>query len=326
MGTKVPTHNVAQHVARIEAAFKRASEAYFELVLAIKDARDDLGEVTFQKQLAHQLSISEPTLSKILRIADDPLLLKRHDSLPPTVNTLYTLAQTHAALVQAHGAKQGDEEFKELLDSVNKKTEAAEAAEYLKKARKEAASASKKQREEKVLAVSGSSAPEGKGTQELTSLSALLQAKEVYRTIFINPPDDVLKWAADNGVFTEDIANRYPIADLRAPSRTETVQGFVYCAARHIDAGLKLLAAAGFQFRDVFSPSSGVKGFNLLRSEKVLLRGERGVPSHPTLNAQVEASDQGAVAIAQELGDSSRLYVFAPQMIDGWTCSVPDEH
>jgi hypothetical protein len=265
-------------------------------------------------------------LSKYLKIADDPLLLKRQESLPPTVNTLYELAQTHAELLKTHGSKQGEAEFKELLDSVNKKTEAAEIAEYLKKVRKEAAAAAKKQREEKVLSVSGTKAVEGKAAQELTSLSALVKAKAVFKTIFINPPADVLKLAADIAVFVEEIAERYPIAELRAPSHGETVQGFVYCNASHIQAGLKLLTAAGFAFRDVFSPSSGAKGFELLRSEKLLLRGERGAPTHPTLNAQVDASDAGALSIAQELGVAPRLYVFAPQVIDGWTCAAPDQH
>jgi len=326
MSTKVTVrHSVAEHVARIEAALNRVREALFDVVVALKQARDELGEETFQKELAHQLSISQATVTKYLKIADDPLLLKRQDSLPPTMNTLYELALTHAELVKAHGAEQGEAEFKELLDSVNKKTEAAEIADYLKKVRKEVAAAVKKQREEQLLAVSKSSAEE-KATQELTSLSALVQAKSVYRTIFINPPDDVLKWAGADGVFIEDIAKRLPIADLRAPSQGETVQGFVYCAARHIDAGLKLLSAAGFHFRDVFSPSSGVKGFDLLKDEKVLLRGERGAPTHPTLNAQVEASDPGAISIAQELGGLPRLYVFASQALDAWTCATPEQH
>jgi hypothetical protein len=236
------------------------------------------------------------------------------------------LAQTHAELLKTHGSKQGEAEFKELLDSVNKKTEAAEIAEYLKKVRKEAAAAAKKQREEKVLSVSGTKAVEGKAAQELTSLSALVKAKAVFKTIFINPPADVLKLAADIGVFVEELAGRYPIADLRAPSQSETVQGFVYCNASHIQAGLKLLTAAGFAFRDVFSPSSGAKGFELLRSEKLLLRGERGAPAHPTLNAEVEANDAGAVSIAQELGGEPRLYVFASQALEGWTCAAPDQH
>jgi len=326
MGTRLSTHSVSEHVAKIENALNLTKQALFKVIAAIKEARDDLGEETFQKELAHQLSISETVLTKYLKIADDPILLRRQESLPPTVTTLYELALTHSELVKTHGAPQGEAEFKELLDSVNKKTEAAEIADYLKKVRKEAAAAAKKQREEKVLSVSGASTSEGKATQELTSLSALVKEKAVFKTIFINPPADVLKLAADIGVFVEELAGRYPIADLRAPSQGETVQGFVYCTASHIQAGLKLLTAAGFVFRDVFSPSSGAKGFELLRSEKVLLRGERGAPAHPTLTAQVEANDAGAVSIAQELGGEPRLYVFAAHVVDGWICAAPDQH
>ena len=208
---------------------------------------------------------------------------------------------------------------------MNKKTEHAEIADYLKKVRKDAAAAAKKKREEELLAVSGAKASKESGAIELTSLSALLQAKSVFRTIFIDPPEKVLKWAADSGIFVEDIAERYPIAELRAPSQSETVQGFVYCAASQIQAGLKLLSAGGFNFRDVFTPSAATQGFELLRDHKVLLRGERGAPTHPTLEAQVEASDAGARLIAEQLGGLPRLHVFASQAIDGWTGAALDK-
>jgi hypothetical protein len=100
-------------------------------------------------------------------------------------------------LVKTHGAPQGEAEFKELLDSVSKKTEAAEIADYLKKVRKEAAAIAKKQREQKVLSVAGAKAPHANGTEEPTLLSALVKEKMVFKTIFINPPDHVLKLADD---------------------------------------------------------------------------------------------------------------------------------
>jgi hypothetical protein len=324
MATKVAIHSVTEHVARIEAALDRAREALFKVIVAVKEARDDLGEETFNKELAHKLSISPAVLSKYLKIAENPFLLKRQESLPPTVNTLYELAQAHAELVKVRGAHQGETEFKELLDSVNKKTESAEILEYLKKIRKEASSAAKKQREEKVLAVSGASPAADAAPSNVTSLADLVKAKEVFKTIYIDPPDSVIKLASDIGVFVEELAERYPIAELRAPSQGETVQGFVHCKASEIQAGLKLLNAAGFTFRDVFSPSSGVKGFDLLRGDKLLLRGERGAPTHPMLTSQVDATDAGAVKIAQELGGSPRLYVFGSEPVEGWTTATHD--
>ena len=88
MGTKLSTHSVSEHVARIEAALDRTREALFKVIVAVKEARDDLGEETFNKELAHQLSIPYATVIKYLKIAADPFLLKRQDSLPATMNTL----------------------------------------------------------------------------------------------------------------------------------------------------------------------------------------------------------------------------------------------
>ncbi len=325
MSSRLPArHSVAEHIARIEATLDRAREAFFDVVIALKEARDDLGHETFQKELANRLSISEATVTKYLRIAGDPVLLKHRDSLPPTMNTLYELALAHDELIKVRGPQEGDAEFKELLESVKKTTEAAEIADYLKKIRQEGAAAAKKKREEKLLNVSGSKAAKEAPVAELTTLAALAQSKSVFRTVFVDPPERVLKWAGDDGVFVEDIAKKFPIADLRAPSQGETVQGFVYCPASEIDAGLKMLAAAGFKFRDVFTPMGAGKGFELLRDQKVLLRGERGAPTRPALTVDVEGGDAGAVAIAQALGSEPRLYVFASRAVEGWTCANAD--
>jgi hypothetical protein len=320
-----PHHSVSDHVARIEEAYKKTSESFFELVLAVKAARDDLGKNTFQKELAQRLSFSEATLSRLLEIGDCALLIKHQESLPPTLNTLYALAQIHSALAKTYDHPKAEEEFKKVLNDVDKKTEASDLEEILKQAKHTAAAASKKQGEEKVAGPSKTGAPDDLGAQGFHSLAALVDNRAVFRTVFIDPSDAVLKWAAGSGVFTEDIAKRHPIAALSEPPQGETTQGFVYCAASHIDAGLKLLVAAGFHFKDVFSPSSGTKGFDLLQSEKVVLRGERGTPSKPTLTGQVEASDAGALSIAESLGGSPRLYVFAAKPINGWTCSPREQ-
>ena len=229
--------------------------------------------------------------------------------------------------MKTHGSKQGEAEFKELLDSVNKKTEAAEIADYLKKLRKEAAAAAKKQRRRKFFQSREPKRLRERRIQELTALSALVRDKAVFKTIFINPPPDVPEIGA-------------PLPGSLSKSWPSAIRSLIYERRRRAKRcrasstapqvifrpDLKLLTAAGFAFRDVFSPSSGVKGFELLRSEKLLLRGERGAPTHPTLNAEVEANDAGALSIAQELGGSPRLYVFAPEAIDGWTCAAPDQH
>ncbi len=55
----IEKHTIAEHAARIEAAYKKTGDAFFELVIAVKEACDELGEKTFRKELADQLSISK---------------------------------------------------------------------------------------------------------------------------------------------------------------------------------------------------------------------------------------------------------------------------
>jgi len=312
---------LSQHVKSIETALMNARGAFFEVVMTIKSAKEDLGEDILQKELATRLSISPSTLSKYLRIADCNLILKNQDNLPSTLTTLYSLAQTHSELVKAEGSIKAEIAFKKLLEKINKKTEANDVAPLLKKAKERASKFIKLKRETKILGLSNSKACDTNKINSITCLSEVINHNTRYRTIFINPPSDIMKWASDGGVFASDIDERYPIAELRAPSSNKTVQGFIYCQAREIDGGLKFLRAAGFEYRDIFFPSSGMIGFDLIRDEKILIRGERGHPTRPTLNGEVENSLEGALAIAENLGSAPRLFVFATEEYESWTCS-----
>ncbi len=279
----IEKHTVAQHAARIEAAYKKTGDAFFELVIAVKEASDELGEKTFRKELADQLSISKGTLSKLLHIGGCAVLIRRKDSLPPTLTTLYALAQTHSVLVDAYGQHKADEELGEILEDVDKKTEAKDIQDALKQAKQRAATALRK---DKVKAEGASDkwhlSPKA-GPEGVTTFAHLIETEAAFRTVFMVPPPEVLDWALDAAVFLDrDMNAKFPVRDMLASAREETIQGFVYCPASRIYAGLRFLQAAGFHFKDIFSPAIGTKGFDLLRDHKVLLRGERGPASEPT--------------------------------------------
>ena len=325
MSTKITArHSVSEHIARIETALSHAKEAFFEVFLTIKQARDDLGDDTFQKVIAHQLSISEATVSRYLQIADCAPLFKRQELLPPTVNTLYELAQIRSALLTAHGHEKGEAEFKKVLDDVDNRTEASQLVDVLKQARQQAATASKKQKEEKVLALSDSKVTAREGEMELNRLP---RCRRCFRPrMSTGRSSSTTRRCVADGLEAgscDDIAGKFHIADLSAVSG-ETVQGFVYCAADHIEAGLKLLTAAGFNFRDLFIPSIGAKGLNFSRPE-VLLGREGTRPPVRRPPAKWRAREAGAVSIAKDTRPEPRLYVFAPQPIEGWTCAAPGQ-
>ncbi len=312
---------INQHVRHIETAITNTRFALFDLIKAIKDARDDLGDDVFNNELADKLSISQSTLSKYLRIANCTPLIKRQKSLPPTLTTLYSLVQTHSKLVKVEGADKADESFNKVLQKLSPLSEAKDVAPFLKKASERWKKKNQNNREVKILSLSASDTSYVKGSTKIEPLSKIFSGDKKYRTIFISPTPQLIKDACNHGVLSSDIAEQYPIADLRAPSTAITVQGFVYCAANQIDGGLKILNACGFEFRDIIVPCNGDQGFNLLNRDKILIRGERGAENHPKLRSGMETSLQGALTIAEELGDKPRLYIFASESYEGWTCA-----
>lgn len=318
--TRLSASLINQHVKQIEAALSNARTAFFELIMAVKKARDDLGDEFLQNELADRLSISPSTLTKYLKIADCDPIIKKQKTLPPTLTTLYSLVLTHNTLIKVDGEDKADKAFYRVLEKVNVTSEANDVAPHLKKARERLANINKINREKKLLSLSASETQSSIETSSMGSLQKLLDSNKTFRTIFIDPPKSVIDWASKSGIFANDIDEKYHLADLRAPSTKTTVEGFVYCPAHQIDGGLKLLDAAGFEYRDIIVPCFGPDGFEYLRNEKVLIRGERGVPNRKTIEKGIEADLYGALAIAEEIGSEPRLYVFASEVIDGWTC------
>jgi hypothetical protein len=314
--------NVQKHVENITLALNKAHEARFEVIRLIKLAYDDLGKNTFQQDLAEQLSISPPTLSKYLQIANCTPLIERVDRLPDTFTTLYDLTRLRSELIKAHGERNGEKRFSEYLDKhVDTTTESNQIVENIKKIVSVGRNKKKKEREDGLLEFSGGTITSDNVQGHIYHLEDLLKNKKTYRTILINPTNEHLKWMNDPSIYSSDIANKYKIADLRSPSVKETVQGFVYCPANYISAGLKILEASGFEYRDLFFVSIGTEGFEHQSKQKILLRGERGKSGSIRLEDYVQGDDEGATMIAESLGSEPRLYVFTDQQIGNWTCS-----
>ena len=312
------------HVARIQSALGRTREAFFDLVLAIKDAADQLDIDVFQKDLARRLSMPPSTLSKFLMIAECAPLLKRQRSLPPALTTLYDLARLHGILTKVYGDSDGRKRFEGLLTSkrIGPATEAREIAPLIQEAKQRASHAASKKRERAILTLGSDSI--AVTAKSIKTLKQLLASRVVFRTILMTPSRKLLHGWSDDGFFVSQIAESYPIADLRAPSQAETVQGFVYAPSDMIDAGLKLLSASGFKFRDFFVPHQPIEGFVRFGGEMVLLRGERGQPLSFSASKPTREALDGALDVAASLGQEPRLLAFADDVVEGWTCVSSD--
>lgn len=320
------SQGIDYHVANIQRAHSRVRQAFFDFVFAIQAARDDLGQDVLGKELAARLAMSPASLSKYLAIADCAPLLSKQKSLPPVLTTLYTLTQLHDQLKKGYGEKGGAEKFQKVLLRVDKNSEAHDIAPFVQKVKERVASIAKKTREQGLLETSGGHIASSDDGSSLKPWKELIDSKDRFRTVFMSPADRVLEWIAEPGTLINDIHDKYLLADLRSPSQTTTVQGFVYCSSELIPAGRKLLEAAGFNYRDMFVPITGANGFEHLRHEKVLLRGERGTARRITFTAtkEIESGEAGALSIAEALGSEPRLYAFATEPLKDWACSNPD--
>ena len=316
---------VGFHAEQIGAALIRAQEARFEVIARINAAYSELGEDVFQKELAVRLGMSAPQLTRYVKIGQCNPLLDRSDKVTETLTTLYELTRLQTEMVKAYGEKPGSRRFEEFLDKhVNPTTEAKKISDAIAKVKAVSSKAKRAQREEDLLTLNDNSLPKRSlATVKPLSFSQLLEKKSVFKTIFIDIGDEALRWSARQGVFAMDVAEKYPIADLRSPSVAETVMGFVLCRADLIDGGIKLLEASGFEYRDLFSPSSGSSGYELLREHEVVLRGERGTKKSFRQDFNTDASTDGALSIAEALGKEPRLLISKDVTREGWTCLDP---
>jgi hypothetical protein len=316
---------VGFHVSQIEDALGKAQEARFGVIAAINDAYEELGDDVFQKELAKRLGISAPQLTKYIKIAKCSPLIVRADKLPETFTTLYDLTRLRTEYVKAYGEQSGDKRFENYLEKhVDPTTEARKIADAIARVKSVSSRAKKEKREEDLLTLGENKLPSSATEMVAMSFRQLIERRDVFRTLFIAFEEKDLRWAAQPDVFVSQIEERFPIAKLRAPSVKETVAGFVLCPARLIDGGLKLLEAAGFEFRDFFSPSLGASGFELLRDHEVMLRGERGAPRKFRQDDSVDAGVEGALAIAESLGAEPRLLISSTERRQGWTCLDPN--
>lgn len=319
------TDRVGFHAKQIGAALIRAQEARFEVIARINTAYNELGEDVFQKELAARLGISAPQLTRYVKIGQCDPILQRSEKVPETLTTLYELTRLQTEMVKSYGEKQGNRRFEEFLDKhVTPSTDAKKVSDAIAKVKAVSSKAKKSKREADLLNLQDKSLPTNTlSKRQSVSFAELLEKKAAFKTIFIDIGDEALKWASRQDTFAMDIAEKYPIADLRAPSVSETVMGFVLCRADLIDGGIKMLDASGFEYRDMFSPSSGSSGYELLREHEILLRGERGTKKTFRQDFNSDADMGGALSLAEALGAEPRLLISEDVQRDGWTCLDP---
>jgi transcriptional regulator with XRE-family HTH domain len=315
------TMSLDEHVTRISSALGRVRSSIFELVVAIKSAHDELGGSVFQNELADRLGMNKSTLSRWLQIGNSPSLKQKQDQLPATFSSLYDLARLEKKYVDQYGPTDGERRFGKLIDSgrVGPLSEQADIQALLKDIDEKVQKQRKKSRESNINELGGKEVvpPEETTTASLTEL---IQAGSLFRTFVVIPPSEILSRWCNDGVFENDIYDEFPLADLRAPSISETVECLVAVPAHRVDVGIKILSAFGFSYRDILVPTLGEKGMSLIRSERVILRGERGASRTPVRTEIPSTSLNDVLEFSEDIGLEPRLLVFDGTERSGWVC------
>ena len=312
---------IDQHVDRIRSALDRARSAVFELVDAMKSAHDQLGGDVFQSQLAERLGMSASTLSRWLQIGNSQFLMNQQDRLPGTFSSLYELTRLEKVYVEQYGPTEAERRLAKLLEDGKVKTtsEQSEIQALLKSIDDRVKKKKKKEREARINSLAE------RGEIEVSThatLPDLLNQGAIFRTFVAVPPKELLSKWGDDGVLEIDIAEQFPVADLRAPSMSEVVTCFICVPANQVDAGLKMLGAFGFSYRDMFIPAIDGTGLSLIKSEVIILRGERGggknIPSSTIASAKLD----DLLTFAEVAGNGPHLLLFDTTERTMWTCLI----
>lgn len=311
--------SIDQHVDRIRNALDRARSAVFELVDAIKSAHDQLGGDVFQSQLAERLGMSASTLSRWLQIGNSQFLMNQQARLPGTFSSLYDLTRLEKVYVEQYGPTEAERRLAKLLEDgkVKPTSEQSEIQDLLKSIDDRVKKKKKKEREARINSLAE------RGEVQISThatLPDLLSQGAIFRTFVVVPPKELLSKWGDDGVLENDIAEQFPLLDLRSPSVSETVTCLLSVPANQIDAGLKMLSAFGFSYRDLFVPNHDGTGLSLLKAEQIVLRGERGGGKNLTETKIASVKLDSILDFAETVGAAPNILVFDTTGRAGWTC------
>jgi hypothetical protein len=151
------------------------------------------------------------------------------------------------------------------------------------------------------------------------TLAEYLEDKTRYRSFVVIPSEVQMRKWGDNGYFASDIADEFPLHDLRAPSMAETLSCLIKVKMRDIETGIKLINAWGFAYRDAVVPPSSNDRCTVLVDEYVVLRGERGQGKRITTKACLSFDTDDILEFAEQNSAKPSLLVFDSTSRPDWS-------
>ena len=307
-----------QHVQKLLVARTKMRDGLWEFIDALKEAYDQLPPKTFQNELGIRLEMRKSTLSRWISIASSDYLVSKRDKLPAGFYNLYVLTLIEKRYLQHYGEK-GFVILDRLIKSgqVTPHSERSDLEIILQKITQRLRRDEQVKRQDAILSLSGGKfAPD----RPAESLEEYLEDKTRFRSFVVIPPEVLMRKWSDNGYFASDIAEEFPLHDLRAPSMAETLSCLIKVRMRDIETGIKLINAWGFAYRDAIVPPTSNDRCTVLVDEYVLLRGERGQGKRITTKACRSLEIDDILEFAEQNSVKPNLLVFNTTGRTDWSC------
>ena len=306
------------HVQRLLTAQTKMRESFWEFIDALKDAHDQLPEAMFQNELGVRLGMKKSALSKWIAISASNYLLNNREKLPPRLSSLYVLTLIEKKYIFQYGAESSN-----ILDrliennQINPNTQCSELEEVLKEITQRIRKNGQKKREDAILSLSGGHLAI---EQNENSLENYLKGDNRFRSFVILPPKVLIQKWSDNGYFASDIADEFPLHNLRAPSMSETLTCLIKVQMKDIETAIKLINAWGFAYRDTIVPPTSNNHCTVLNDTDVLVRAERGQGRRLMTNICASLELDDILELVEENCGGPNLLVFHPTERKEWSC------
>jgi hypothetical protein len=307
-----------EHVKRLLTAQTKMREGLWEFIDALKEAQDQLPPNTFQNELGIRLGMKKSVLSKWIAISDSIYLLSKRDQLPPRFSSLYILTLIEKKYLHQYG-DQCSKILDRLIenDQITPQTERSGLEEILQEITQRIRKDDQSKRQEAILSLSGGNLSSGQLNQ---TLEDHIQNKSRFRSFVVIPPKILMQKWSDGGYFSSDIADEFPLHELRAPSMAETLSCLIRVKMKDIETGIKLINAWGFSYRDVVVPPTSSDHCAILNDVDVLVRGERGQSKRLMNNVCLSFEVNDILEFVEQNCGGPNLLVFHPTDRKDWSC------
>ena len=320
--TLVPKNHLSldEHVARLETARNKMREGFNEFLNALADAYDQLPENTFQNELGIRLGMKKSVLSKWISIVKSDYLMTNRTQLPSVMSSLYTFTLIEKQYEEWYG-KKSQLMLGQLFDDghINGTSERSDLETILSDINETIREDDQLRRQNAILSLSDARlAP----NPRCKSLEKHIADNVRFRCFVITPSDKQISRWSNEGYFPNDIAEEFPLHDLRAPSMRQPVSCLIKIKMRDIETGIKLLNAWGFAYRDIGVPPVE-KSCTIIDDSYVLLRGERGKRKRIATKSFASLEIDDILGFAERISGDPNLLVFQTSDREGWS-SLPE--